>query len=110
MGQTKGVVYKIGCLDCNFVYIGQTDRALWTWVKEHRRAVNNHDKNSKIAQHANKQNHSIDFGNTTIVDKATNYHKRLFLEAWYSQRNPNQAMNTLTFLRFINHFLSLRFT
>ena len=31
----------------------------------------------------------IDFGNTTIVDKATNYHKRLFLEAWYSKRNPN---------------------
>ena len=23
--QRKGVVYKIGCLDCNFVHIGQTD-------------------------------------------------------------------------------------
>ena len=31
----------------------------------------------------------MDFDNATIIDKAVNYHKRLFLEAWYSQRNSN---------------------
>ena len=31
--------YKVGCVDCNFVYYGQTNRALETRLKEHRRAV-----------------------------------------------------------------------
>ena len=31
----------------------------------------------------------MDFDNTTIIDKAANYRKRLFLEAWNSQRNSN---------------------
>ena len=84
----RGVVYKVGCVDCNFVYYGQTDRALETRLKEHRRAVRVGD-NSKIAQHANQFVHSIDFDHTTIVDKARNFYERLFLEAWYSQRDSN---------------------
>ena len=32
--QYRGVVYKVGCIDCNFVYYGQTDRALETRLKE----------------------------------------------------------------------------
>ena len=56
------------------MYYGQTDRALETRLKEHRRAVQVGDNNSKIA---------------TIVDNARNFHERLFLEAWYSQRDSN---------------------
>ena len=41
------------------------------------------------AQHANQFVHSIDFDHATIVDKARNFHERLFLEAWYSQRDSN---------------------
>ena len=47
--QSKEVVYKICCLNCDFVYIGQTERALQTRIKEHQRAVNKQDKNSKVA-------------------------------------------------------------
>ena len=61
---------KVGCVDCNFVYYGQTGRALETRLKEHRRAVWVGDDNSKIAQHANQLVHSIDFDHTTIIDKA----------------------------------------
>ena len=31
----------------------------------------------------------MDFENIAIVNKVRNYHKRLFLEAWYSLRDPN---------------------
>ena len=31
----------------------------------------------------------MDFENIKITDRARNYHRRLFLEAWYSQRDPN---------------------
>ena len=58
-------------------------------LKEHKRAVQVEDNNSKVAQHANQFGHSIDFNHVTIVDEARNFHGRLFLEAWYSQRNNN---------------------
>ena len=35
----SGVVYKINCTSCNFVYYGQTERALKTEIAEHKRAV-----------------------------------------------------------------------
>ena len=46
--QCRGVVYKVGCVDCNFVYCGQTDRALETRLKEHKRAVRVGDNNPKL--------------------------------------------------------------
>jgi len=67
------------------VYYGQTDRALETKLKEHKRAVRVGDNNSKVALFV----HSIDFDHATIVDKARNFHERLFLEAWYSQTDNN---------------------
>ena len=92
------------CILENFVYYGQTDRALATRIKEHSRAVRVGDNNSKIAQHANQFSHSIDFDQATIVDKARDYHKRLFLEAWHSLRDRNMwAMNILMFREFIAH-------
>ena len=84
----REVVYKVGCVDCNFVNYGQTNRALETRLKEHRRPVRVGDNNSKLAQHANQFGHSTDFDHPTIVhvDKARNFHERL-LKAWYSQRD-----------------------
>ncbi len=87
--QTRGVVYKIACSDFDFVYYGQTDRALQTKMKEHKRAVHVCDSNSKVAQHANEFNHNVEFDQATIVDRVTDYHKRLFLEAWHSLRDQN---------------------
>ncbi|KAK3722628.1 hypothetical protein QZH41_011725 [Actinostola sp. cb2023] len=55
-----GVVYKVKCSDCDFIYYGQTERSLRTRMAEHRRAICNNQKSSKIAQHANE---------TAILDK-----------------------------------------
>ena len=78
--QCRGVVYKVECVDCNFVYYGNK-------LKEHKRAVRVGDNNSKVAQHVNQFVHSTDFDHATIVDKARNFHESLFLEASYSQRH-----------------------
>ena len=61
-----------------------------------RRPVRVGDNNSKIAQHANQFVHSIDFNHATTVDKACNFHERLFLEAWYAQKDSNAGANILT--------------
>jgi hypothetical protein len=91
LGQTRGVIYKIPCSDCDFNYYGQTDRALNTRMKEHKRAVSHLDKYSKVAKHAEEQDHCIDFNNVSIVHRTNNYHERLFLEAWYSQRDSSSG-------------------
>ncbi|XP_028418418.1 uncharacterized protein LOC114544426 [Dendronephthya gigantea] len=87
--QSREVIYQINCQNCEFVYIGQTERALRTRLKEHQRAIIKQDKNSKLAQHATLHKHSIDLKNPKIIDKANNYRQRLFLEAWHSQRATN---------------------
>ena len=66
--QTNGVVYKICCYNCDFVYYGQTDRALKTRIKEHEIAVSHFDQYSKIAKHAEQYDHQIDFNNAFIVN------------------------------------------
>jgi hypothetical protein len=83
------VVYSIDCQDCDFVYVGQTDRALKTRIKEHKNAVKNDDEYSKIAQHTNTHLNRMDFENTKVVDREPDHDKRLFLEAWHSLRQAN---------------------
>ena len=61
------------------------------------RAVRVGDNNSKAAQYANQFVHSIDFDHVTIVDRARNFHERLFLEAWYSQRDSNAGNEHIDF-------------
>ena len=53
-------------------------------LKEHRQVIRFEDKNSKVGQSANQSVHSTDFNHVTIniVDKACNFHERLFVEAW----------------------------
>ena len=99
--QCRGVVYRVACIDCNFIYFGQTDRALETRLKEHKRAVRVGD-NSKVAQNVNQFVRSIDFDHPAIVDMARNFHKRLFVEAWYSQRDSNVGNNTSISQMFTN--------
>ena len=82
-------MYRVACVDCNFVYYGQTDRALETRLKEHKRAVGVGDNNSKVPQHTNQFVRSKDFDHATIADRARDFHERLFLEAWYLQRDSN---------------------
>jgi hypothetical protein len=59
----RDIVYKIECSVCEFTYYGQTNRALKTRInKEHKRAVEYNDKNSKIAQHVEQYDYiSINF-------------------------------------------------
>jgi len=86
-----GVVYKIKCSHCDFVYYGQTERSLKTRKAEHRRAICNNLPASKVAQHANDTGHDFDFDNMEVVDKEKNWHQRLFLEAWHSSQDSNSG-------------------
>jgi hypothetical protein len=82
----KNVIYKISCLDCDGIYIGETLRNAQTRVKEHKAKLkhmqdeqdNNHNK---IALHAQKHKHDINFEGTEILAHESNYRKRKAKEA-----------------------------
>ena len=46
----SGVVYRINCSHCDFVYYGQTERSLNTRVSEHKKAVLTFYHNPKLAK------------------------------------------------------------
>ena len=89
-----GVVYQIPC-QCGKVYVGETQRRLETRVKEHKDACSKgHAEKSAIAEHAWDQQHTIDWEDTKVLDKATRPVQLLVKEALYIQRTPaNNRLN-----------------
>ena len=83
------IVYRINCSQCDFVYYGQTERALKTQIYEHKKAVLMFDHNSKLACHVHEHHHHMDFKNVEVVGHEAHYHQQLFLEAWMSVEDPN---------------------
>ena len=54
----NGIVYKLSCTQCNFVYYGQTERSLKTRIVEHKKAVASFDQKSKVAGHVHLFGHN----------------------------------------------------
>ena len=46
------------------------------------------DRDSKVARHVHENDHEMDFGSVRVVGHEANYQERLFLEAWYSIKDP----------------------
>ena len=86
---SSGIVYRINCSQCDFVYYGQTERALKTRISEHKKAVLMFDHNSKLACHVHEHHHYMDVENVEVVRHEAHYHQQLFLEAWMSVKDPN---------------------
>jgi len=74
----NNVVYKISCNDCDASYVGQTKRQLKTRLKEHKHNLKQDcSKHSVISEHIVKYNHFFDWDNTKIIDRDSNYYKRI---------------------------------
>ena len=73
------------------MYYGQTEISLKTRIAEHKKAVASFDQNSKVASHRHQFSHikNMNFANVKVVGVESNYHERLFLEAWHSTVDPN---------------------
>lgn len=81
----SNVIYKIPCLECDGVYIGQTKRYLKTRISEHIRSVRPtnliHNTNkTALAEHFEKEQHQFNFDDTSVLAKQTNYKKRILNE------------------------------
>ena len=58
------------------------------------------DHDSKISCHVHDNNHHMDFNAVSVVGHEPDYHKRLFLEAWLSIKDPHSGTTTLSSQRF----------
>ena len=94
---SSGIVYRINCSQCDFVYHGQTERALKTRISEHKKAVLMFNHNSKLACHVHEHHHHMDFENVEVIGHEAHYHQRLFLEAWMSVKDPNAGNDHMVF-------------
>ena len=72
--QKSGIVYKINCTQCNFVYYGQTERSFKNRIAEHKNAAASFDQISKIASHVHQFSHNMNFANVKVVGVESNYH------------------------------------
>jgi len=89
----SNVVYKINCLDCDASYVGQTKRALSIRVNEHRNHIRrNSTQPSVITDHRLNSKHEFDWDNARVLDKETNYNKRLIAEMIYIKKQK-QGLN-----------------
>ena len=60
-------------------------------IVEHKKAVAGFDQNSKVAGHVHLFGDRMNFEHVEVVGFESNYHERLFLEAWHSTLDPNSG-------------------
>ena len=51
----SGVMYKIGCSDCDYVYIGETSRNAYTRGCEHTKSLEKKKEDSVLYRHITEQ-------------------------------------------------------
>ena len=69
MEKRTKVVYEVPC-SCGKVYIGKTIRTLEARIKEHKKAVQEADYKSAIAEHVWEEQHRILWDGVRILDTA----------------------------------------
>jgi hypothetical protein len=82
-------IYSISCLDCDGVYVGETNNFMRR-IKEHQGDVRlNKYENSALADHAFSLSHAFDFNNHVILANDNFYLTRKLSESYFIQSIPN---------------------
>ena len=91
-----GVVYKLGCNDCDAVYVGETGRQVKDRMREHQNDIVKAKSVSKVFNHVDQTGHSFDFDNVKVLDLASHVKTRLHLESIHTKLQPNSINRSLT--------------
>ena len=79
-------VYHIKCADCPATYTGESGQPLVARLKQHKR------KTSVVGRHIKSTGHSMDFENTKILGRDSNWTRRGIKEA-INIRRYNSSLN-----------------
>ena len=96
------IIYKIPCKNCHKSYIGETGRLFKTRLEEHKADVANSSTSqftrsqrklsqntihkSALTDHANRENHEIDWDNAKVIDRESQKRRRHIKEAIWIKR------------------------
>jgi len=76
------LAYQVPCQDCEFIYIGQTNRDLKSRISKHQRAIKfQQAEKSALCEHFISCDHRIDWSRVEILNFEPDYLKRLFAES-----------------------------
>ena len=107
--EKAGVVYQIGCKDCDATYIGHTSKNLKDRVKQHRSATDK-DKTIKsgVAEHAWTQHCVIDWLNVKVLVQESQKKRRqikqsLLIKSSTEEMHRDSGIDlSIAFLRLIH--------
>ena len=87
-------IYKIPCISCDSIYLGEPLRFAER-INDHKGNVRRREyKKSAVARHViRNKNHKIDWENSKIIMKESNYHLRSIKEGLAIQQYNGNLMN-----------------
>jgi len=102
-------VYKVPCANCDKTYVRETGRKLGVRLQEHKtecesktkRAFTRSQRTASLAEintsaltdHANQENHTINWSKATVINREPDHLTRLINEAIYIHKEGAQSMN-----------------
>ncbi|XP_044761579.1 uncharacterized protein LOC123318874 isoform X2 [Coccinella septempunctata] len=100
----SNVVYKIDCLNCSQVYIGQTGRYLKSRIQEHIRSVRLPISNPKtaLAEHCVNAGHIFNFEDVRILNRESYLSNRLIYEML--QISVHDSVNSRSDIQQLSRF------
>ena len=82
--EQKGVIYKIGCQNCEAIYIGETGQTLSKRIMQHKADVRQRKKTNAMFMHLKlNRRHKIDWEGTRIIDRERRWDNRKILESLF---------------------------
>ena len=87
-----GCIYKIPCLDCSHLYIGQSGKGISTRIKQHQYSVRSGQESNALFLHRNNFNHRINWKDAEVVIYCNNITKRNIIESVLIKKS-NELMN-----------------
>ena len=96
--ERRGIVYSIGCKDCDKEYIGESQRTLDKRRSEHMKCCETGDETNGIYMHTRNTKHRIDWLNAKVIGLEANSSRRKKLESIHikaqdSTRELDNLMN-----------------
>lgn len=89
----SNVVYKITCMNCDLIYIGETKRTLNKRINSHRSDIKRRITSCALAKHSIDNGHNPNFGQVKVIDEERNMLNRRFLELFRINQH-SQTMNS----------------
>ena len=87
------LVYRIPCMSCPSVYIGQMSRTLETCLKEHKAAVKHLWTSLSAVANRVCTEHQMNLSRASVLAHETDTNKRCLLEAWFICKYMYDTLN-----------------